>query len=182
MNRLPSRTNPLVVVVTGVAVLLLVAGGVLLVGGLGSLPPPSASVPTSATTSPTTDPSTPEGAVRAMFDAFARARPTNDASLVLPFVTSEDSPAYLSVKGFLDGQQSLERAAVITDQRFDNLSVDMGDATASVTFTYVETGHLISTGSAEPIGSPGSSEPLRVVARVVLEGSTWLVDEYEATQ
>lgn len=181
MNRIPERNRPLVIVATGIVVLLLVAGAVLLLGQLGPTPTPTPSAPSSVTVSPSADTSTPEGAVRAMFEAFARARPTNDASLVLPFVTSEDSPAYLSVKGFLDGQQGLERAAVITDQRLDDLSVETGDGTATVTFTYVETGYLISIDSGEPLGSPASTEPARVVARVVLEGSTWLVDEYEST-
>ena len=181
MNRIPERNRPLVILATAVVVVVLVVGGVLVVGQLGPAPTPSPpSLPT-ATPSPSADTSTPEGAVRAMFEAFARARPTNDASLVLPFVTSEDSPAYLSVKGFLDGQKGLEQAAVITDQRFDDVSVDRGDGTATVTFTYVETGYLISIDSGEPIASPSSTEPARVVARVVLNGSTWLVDEYEST-
>lgn len=181
MNRIPERNRPLVIAATGVAVVLLVAGGVLLLGQLGPSPTPSTSAPPSATASASPDSSTPEGAVRAMFEAFARARPTNDASLVLPFVTSEDSSAYLSVKGFLDGQAGLKQGAVITDQRFDDLSVEMGDGTATVTFTYVETGYLISTESGEPVGSPAATEPARIVARVIRQGSTWLVDEYEST-
>lgn len=181
MNRIPERNRPLVIAATGVVVLLLVAGGVLLLGQVGPGPtaPPTSSA--TVTASPSSDVSTPEGAVRAMFEAFARARPTNDASLVLPFVTSEDSPAYLSVKGFLDGQKGLEQAAVITDQQFDDLSVDAGDQTATVTFTYVETGYLISVDSGEPLGSPDATEPTSIVARVVLRGATWLVEEYEST-
>lgn len=181
MSRIPERNRPLVILATGVVVLLLVAGGVLLLGQLGPSPTPSTSAPPSASASASPDKSTPEGAVRAMFEAFARARPTNDASVVLPFVTSEDSPAFLSVQGFLDGQMGLKHGAVITDQRFDDLSVEMGDGTATVTFTYVETGYLISTESGEPLGSPAAIEPARIVARVLRQGATWLVEEYEST-
>lgn len=181
MNGIPERNRPLVILITGAVVLLLVAGGVLLLGQLGPSPTPSASPRPSATASPSADGSTPEGAVRAMFEAFAQARPTNDPSLVLPYVTSEDSPAYLSVKGFLDGQQGLKQAAVIIDQRFDDLAVEPGDRTAIVTFTYVEIGYLIDIDSGEPLGSPAPTEPARVVARVVLQGSDWLVEEYESS-
>ena len=181
MNRMPSRHQPLAVAAVAIVVLLLVGGGVLIVGRLGSTPGPTASSSPSAIASPSPDSSTPEGAVRAMFEAFARARPTNDPSLVLPFVTSEKSPAYLSVRGFLEGQEGLEQAAVITDQAFDGVSVERGDGTATVTFTYVETGYLIDTDSGEPVGSPDATEPTTIVARVALRGSTWLVEEYEST-
>lgn len=172
--RLPIAILASVVIVGIVLVAVLIAGG----GG----PSPSATPSQSVTAPTSTDlTSTPEGAVRAMFEAFAEARPTNDPSLVLPLVTSEDSPAYLSVQGFLEGQQGLGQGAVITEQRFDDLSVEIGDGTATVTFTYTEVGHLINVDTGEPIASPGATEPMRVVARVVLRGSKWLVEEYEST-
>jgi hypothetical protein len=182
MNRIPERNRPLVVLAVGVVVLLLVAGGVMLVGGLNSSPSPTNQPSLSVTATASSDPtSTPEGAVRAMFEAYAKARPTNDASLVLPFVTSDSSPAYLSVRGFLEGQQALGRGAVITEQRFDDLAVETTQETATVTFSYVEMGYLIDIDSGEPLGSPAAIEPTRIMARVVLEGSKWLVEEYEST-
>lgn len=181
MNRIASRYQLPLVIGVATVVLLAVAGGVLLLGGWGSPPRPTGSASTMPQASESATASTPEGAVQGMFKAFARARPTNDPSLVLPFVTSEDSPAYLSVRGFLEGQQELGQGAVITDQRFDAMSVEAGDSTATVTFTYVETGYLISVQSGEPLGSPDTTEPSRIVAQVVLRGSTWLVEEYVST-
>ncbi len=78
MNRIPERNRPLVIVATGVVVLLLVAGGILLLGQLGPTPTPSTSLPPSATASPSPDPSTPEGATRAFFGALVAARRTDD--------------------------------------------------------------------------------------------------------
>lgn len=182
MNRIPERNRPLVVLAVGVVVLLLVSGGVLLVGGLNPSPSPTNQPSPSVSATPSSDPTaTPEGAVRAMFEAYAKARPTNDASLVLPFVTSESSPAYLSVRGFLEGQQALGRGAVITEQSFDDLAVETTQQTATVTFSYVEMGYLIDIDSGEPLASPAAIEPTRIRARVVLEGSKWLVEEYEST-
>lgn len=180
MNRIPERNRPLVVAATAVVMLLLVAGGVLLVGRIAPTPTPPPSAPPS-TASPSPSASTPEGAVQAMFEAFARARPTNDPSLVLPYVTAENSPAYLSVRGFLEGQQGLGQGAVITNQQFRDISVESGDDSATVTFTYIETGYLISIDSGEPKSSPDATEPTTIVARVVLRGSAWLVEEYEST-
>jgi hypothetical protein len=181
VNRIPERNRPLVVLGTAAVAMLIVAGSVLLLGRIGPTPTPTVSPSPPLTSSPSTDASTPEGAVRAMFEAFGRARPTNDPSLVLPFVTSEQSPAYLSVSGFLEGQRGLQQAAVITDQDFEEMSIERGDGTATVTFTYVETGYLIDIDSGEPLASPDATEPTTVVARVVLRGSTWLVEEYEST-
>lgn len=115
-----------------------------------------------------------------MFEAFAKARPTNDPSLVLPYVTGEESSAYLSVRGFLEGQQGLGRAAVTTEQRVDDLSVETADGMATVTFTYSETGYLIDADTGEPLGSPGAIPRERVVVEVVLVGSEWLVERYES--
>ena len=72
MNRIPERRRPLFVLAASLAVLLVVAGGVLLVGRLTPTPTPTTLPTSSATASPSADPSTPEGAVRAFFDAFAR--------------------------------------------------------------------------------------------------------------
>ena len=181
MKRMPSRYQPLAVAAVAIVVLLLVGGGVLIVGRLGSSPGPTASPPPSGQATPSTDPtSTPEGAVRAFFEAFGQASLTDDPGLVLPFVTSENSPAYLSARGFLEGQEGLGRGAVITEQRFEDLSVDADETTATVTFTYVEGGYLIDLESGEPLGSPTVLAPARIVAEVRLAGSKWLVHEYES--
>ena len=73
---------------------------------------PAATYSSSATPAPTpTDArSTPEGATRAYFDAFSKARKTNDPSLVEPYVTSKESSAYLTAAGFLGGAQGVNRA------------------------------------------------------------------------
>ena len=47
---------------------------------------------------------TPESAVRAFFEAFARARENDDPSLIEPYVTGTDSSAYQTAAGFLEGQ------------------------------------------------------------------------------
>jgi hypothetical protein len=179
MMRVPERYRLPIAIVASVAVVAVVLVIVLVGGGAGPLA--TATPSPSPTASPIDPTSTPEGAVRAMFEAFAEARPTNDPSLVLPFVTSEDSPAYLSVRGFLEGQQGLGRAAVITEQRFDDVSVDIDEATATVRLVYRETGYPIDAETGEPLGPPGTIEPTRVVARVVLVGSQWLIEQYEST-
>lgn len=179
MNRIPERNRPLVVLATAAVVLLVVAGGVLLVGRLGPSPTPAASSSPSVA-SPSANASTPEGAVRAFFEAFGRASLTDDPSLVLPYVTSESAPAYLSARGFLEGQKGLGRGAVVTQQRFENVSVEQDGSTATVTFTYVEGGYLIDLYTGEPLGSPSTLPPARIVAEVRLEGTEWLVHEYES--
>lgn len=174
----PQRYRLPIAILVSLAVVLLVFLAVTIV----SQPRPNGTSSPSPTASAPTDPtSTPEGAVRAMFEAFAKGRPTNDPSFVLPFVTSEESSAFLSVRGFLEGQQGLGRGAVITEQRFGDLSVEIDQETATVTFTYTETGYLIDVDTREPLGSPAATAPARVVAQVVLRGSKWLVEEYEST-
>jgi hypothetical protein len=42
-------------------------------------------------------------------------------------------------------------------------------------------GYLIDIDSGDPLASPAAIEPTRIRARVVLEGSKWLVEEYEST-
>ena len=181
MNRIPHRYQLPAVIAVAVVVVLLVAGGVLVAGRLAPTPSPTTTSSPHPSASASPNAATPEGAVRAMFEAFARARPTNDPSLVLPFVTSEDSPAYLSVRGFLEGQQGLGQGAIITAQQFEDMSVEADDDTATVTFTYVETGYLINIDTGEPKSSPDATEPTTIVARVVLQGTMWLVEEYEST-
>jgi hypothetical protein len=180
MDRIPDRHRLRVVLGVGVAAVIVMSGAVYLLGG-GS--PPSTPEPTgspSPSASPTDPTSSPEGAVRAFFEAFAEARPENDASLVLPFATSDDSPAYLSVFGFLEGQKALGRGAVIDEQRLENVEIELDLDRATVSFTYVEGGYLIDLDSGEPINESSTLPPARIVAEVHLEGSIWRVHEYES--
>lgn len=182
MNRIPERNRPLVIVATGIVVLLLVAGGVLLLGQLGPTPTPSTSLPPSATASPSADPSTPEGGTTAFFDGFARARRTDDPSIVLPFVTGTESSAYRTVDAFLRGQREVGKASVITTDELSGFGVDVQGQTATVMVTQVLGGYDIDLDTGEPRESPTLLPPTNF--RVVLwqvEGR-WLVDEFEALQ
>ena len=180
MNRIPERNRPLLILATGVVVLLLVAGGVLLVGKLGPSPTPTTSVPTSATASPSTDPSTPEGAVRSFFEALKLARQTDDPALIRPYVTGEQSSAYLSVQGFLLGQKGVNKASVLTVQRVENIRVETTGDSATVHLVYTEGGYDISLDTGEPLESPNVLAPRDVTMELRRVGGRWLVESYEA--
>jgi len=182
MMTIPERYRLPLVAVASLVVAVLVVGAILLVGGS---PQPSGSpspTPASLSPSPTDPGSTPESATRAFFAAFGRARGTDDPSIVRPYVTSEESDAYRSVRGFLDGQRSLNKATVITAQRFDNLDIQLGQGTATVSFTFVEAGYDIDLGTGQPRESPIEVPPFQVTVELRQEGSTWLVDAYESQQ
>lgn len=183
MNRIPSRYQLPLIVAVSVVVVAVVAGSVLLAGRVGPGPTPSRSAPPqSSSPSPSADAATPEGAARAFFVAFGQASRTDDPALVLPFVTSDRSPAYLSAKGFLDGQRELGRGAVITTQRFENLSVDTAEDAATVAFDYVEGGYLIDLDTGAPLESPNTLPPYRVTVQLERVDGRWLVDSYESTK
>ena len=129
---------PVVAAVALVAVIVVV-GAVAAFGSMGSSvqsasPTPTRAPSVTATPAPTpTDArSTPEGATRAYFDAFSRARKTNDPSLVEPYVTSKESSAYLTASGFLGGAQGVNRASVVTVDRLDNMTSQISGDTATV--------------------------------------------------
>lgn len=178
MNRLPARYQLPLVAGVSLVVVLLVVGAVLLAGGVGPAPTPP--LTPSAAASSSADSSTPEEAARAFFVAYGQASRTDDASLVLPFVTSDRSSAYLSAKGFLDGQRELGKGAVITEQRFDNLNVEADDGTARVSFDYVEGGYLIDLDTGQPLESPNVLPPSKVTVHVQRVDGRWLVDSYES--
>lgn len=182
MNRIPERNRPLVILATGVVVLLLVAGGVLLLGQFGPTPIPTTSLPPSASASPSADPSTPEGATMAFFDAFATARLTDDASIVAPFVTGTESSAYRTVDAFLRGQKEAGKASVITTNELSGFGVDVQGETATVMVTQQLGGYDIDLDTGEPRESPTLLPPtnFRVVLKQI-EGR-WLVDEFEPLQ
>ena len=182
MNRIPERRRPLFVLAASLAVLLVVAGGVLLIGRLTPTPTPTTVPTSSATASPSDDPSTPEGATRAFFDAFARSRRTDDASTVSPFVTGTGSSAYRTVDAFLRGQKESGKASVITTNNLSGFGVDVQGATATVMVTQQLGGYDIDIDTGEPRESPTllPAATFRVVLTLV-EGR-WLVDEFEPVQ
>ena len=180
MNRIPERNRPLVILATGVVVLLLVAGGVLLLGQLGPTPTPTTSLPPSATPSSSPDPSTPEGATRAFFEAFARARRTDDASIVEPFVTDTESSAYRTVDAFLRGQREVGKASITTVLELENFSTTTSGDQSTVVFDFTEGGYDIDIDTGQPLESPEVLPTTRVTVELLLRDGNWLVDSYES--
>ena len=116
------------------------------------------------------------------FDAFARARRTDDASIVGPFVTSTASSAYRTVDAFLRGQKDAGKASVITTNELSGFGVDVQGQTATVMVTQQLGGYDIDVDTGEPRESP-TLLPLtnfRVVLKQVED--LWLVDEFEPLQ
>ncbi len=173
-----------------VALVALVVVGVVLVAvvGLGSLgssatsaaPPPSPLLTPTATPAPTpTDPrSTPEGATRAFFAAFAKAWKTDDPSLVEPYVTSKESSAYLTVAGYLGGAQGVGRASIITIDSLDNMTSRVAGDTATVDFYYTEGGYDINPSTGTALESPTLLAPVHLTATLKLVNGLWLMDSY----
>jgi hypothetical protein len=182
MNRIPERRRPLFVLAASLAVLLVVAGGVLLVGRLTPTPTPTpTALPTaSSTATAAADPSTPEGAVRAFFAAYKEARRTDDPALIRAYVTGEQSSAYLSVQGFLLGQKAAKKASVLTVQQLENINVQSTGDSATVQLVYTEGGYDISLDSGEPLESPGVLAPRDVTMELRRIDGRWLVETYEA--
>jgi hypothetical protein len=185
----PTRLRTPVLVAAAIVLGLLVVAVILLVGSLGTTQPepsPSLQASPSLTPSPTatataTDPlSTPEGAVRAFFAAFAAARRTDDPSGIAAMVTGPESSAYLSVAGFLGGQKAAGKASVTTVQRIDNVGITVGGPTATVTFDFTEGGYDIGLADASPLQSPQVLPPSRVTVHLKQVGGQWLVDAYES--
>ena len=177
MQRIPPRYQLPLIAGVSVVVVLLVAGAVLFTGRLAPSPSPTAST-SAPSTSSSANTSTPESAVRAFFEAFGRARRDGDTSIVLPFVTSDDSAAFLSVKGLIDGQTQLGRGAVITSQTFENMTAEASGDTATVTFTFVEAGYNIDLDTGEPLESPMVLPPFVITAELMRVDGEWLVDSY----
>jgi hypothetical protein len=181
VNRIPERNRPLVILSTGVIVLLLVAGGVLVLGQLGPSPTPPPSVSPSTPASPSADTGSPEGGVRAFFEAFARARRTDDPSLVLSSTTGEQSSAYRSVEAFLLGQKEEGKASITTVLELENFSVTTSGNTSTVVFDLTEGGYNINVDTGEPLESPEVLPPTRVTVELSLRDGDWLVDRYESS-
>jgi len=180
--KLPTRYRMPILALTALVLALLVVGGILLVGGIGvptATPTPSASTPVASATDPLT---TPEGAVRGFFSAFAASRRTDDPAAVVPFVTGTGSPAYLSISGFLQGQKAVKKASVVTEQRLDDLKSTINGGTATVTFDFTEGGYDIALDSGSPLESPKVLPAYQVTVVLKADGSKWLVDSYTSRQ
>lgn len=185
----PTRLRTPVLVAAAIVLGLLVVAVILLVGSLGTTEPePSPSLqaspaltPSLAPTATATDPlSTPEGAVRAFFAALKEARRTDDAAAVRPYVTDEQSSAYLSVQAFAAGQKAANKASVLTIQQLDNIRVKATGDTATVQLTYTEGGYDISLDTGQPLESPGTLAPRNATLELRQVDGRWLVDSYEA--
>jgi hypothetical protein len=173
------------VALIALAVVAVVVVAVIGLGSLGSTatsaaPTPSASLTPTATPAPTpTDPrSTPEGATRAFFAAFAKAWKTDDPSLVEPYVTSKESSAYLTVAGYLGGAQGVGRASIITIDSLDNMTSRVAGDTATVDFYYTEGGYDINPSTGAALESPTLLAPVHLTATLKLVNGLWLMDSY----
>lgn len=173
----PERYRLPLVAATSLIVVVIVAGAILLLNRPGPTPVASAS-PTSVASS-SLGQTTPAGAVRAFFDAFAQARRTDDPALVVPFVTGKESAAYLSVAAFLQGQKDVGKASVTTVLRLENVHVQPSGASASVSFDYTEGGYNIDPKTGQAVESPALLPTTKVVAVVQQVGGRWLVESYE---
>ena len=163
MNRIPERRRPLVVLAASLAVLLVVAGGVLLIGRLTPTPTPTTLPTSSATASPSADPSTPEGAVRAFFAAFARGEADRrSVDLIRPFVTGDRVVGLPIGRGLPDwARRQSGRRRSSRSSSFGNIGVDDQGDTATFTGLHSEGGYDIDLDTGEPLESPTSAGPAR---------------------
>ena len=172
--RLPTAILASIAVVAVVLVVVIFANG----GSANPIASPSASASASASTDPG---ATPEGAVRAFFEAYAKAGQTDDPAGIEPFVTGKTSSAYLSAAGFLQGQKEKGKASVTTVLRLDNMTTSASTAgAATVTFDYTEGGYNIDPATGSPLESPMVLPTTKVVVTVRQLGGRWLVDAYQA--
>ena len=176
----PPRYRLPIAILASLAVVVVVFFVVLLAGGGGPNASPTPTAPASASIDPT---STPEGAARAFFEAFGRARQTDDPTLALPFTTSDKADAYLSISAFLQGQKDQGKGSVLTVQRIDNVAVQGASSTeATVTFDYVEGGYDIDLKTGKPLESPNVLPTYHVTAIVKKVDGRWLLDSYTSLQ
>jgi hypothetical protein len=175
------------VAAVAVAVSAVVVAAVIVLGSTGSStkssdstrPPSTAPTATAIPTPTPTDPrSTPEGATRAFYAAFAKAWKTDDPSLVEPYVTSKESSAYLTVAGYLGGAQGVNRASIITIERLDNMTSRVVGDTATVDFYYTEGGYDINPSTGAALESPTVLPPVQITATLKRVNGLWLMDSY----
>ena len=177
--QLPSRYRMPILAVTALVLALLVVGGILLVGRIGvqeASPHPSSSAPVASATDPL---STPEGAVRAFFEALGSARRTDDASVLEGLVTNKSSSAYLTAAGFLDGQRAVGKGSVLTANEITDVRVVVDGAQATVTFRHRQVGYDIDLNTGQPRESPTALPVTNVKAVLSQSGGRWLMDSFE---
>ena len=174
----PERYRLPLAAATSLVVVVIVAGAVLLLKR--PVPQPVVSPSPTAVVSPSLDLTTPEGAVRAFFEAYAQAGKTDDPSIVMPFVTGKDSSAYLSVAAFLKGQRESGKASVTTVLRLENVQVQQSGSTATVSFDYIEGGYNIDPKTGQPLETPVVLPTTKVAAVVRQVSGKWLVDSYQS--
>ena len=174
--RLPILAGLSIVIALGLVALILVLGRAP--AAFNGTPSPHAS-----TLAPTTSPvpgDTPESAVRAFFEAFARARETDDPALIEPYVNGTASSAYQTAAGFLLGQREVGKASIVTVNELSNFEVtENPDGSATVFFDHRLGGYDIDLDSREPLETPTVLDPRRKKAEVVQVVDTWLVDSFE---
>jgi hypothetical protein len=176
----PPRYRLPIAILASVGVVAVVLVAVLVANGGGPVVTPTPSTIAPASSDPT---STPEGAVRAFFEAFGRGRRTDDPTLALAFVTSDKADAYLSISAFLQGQKDKGKGSVLTVQRLDNMAIAGGSSSeATVTFDYVEGGYDIDLTTGAPLESPNVLPVYHVTAIVEKVDARWLVDSYTSRQ
>lgn len=177
MNIAPRYRLP-VAILASLAVVALVFLAVTLL----ARPPSSADASPTPVSSPSAseDPTaTPEGIVRAFFDALARARRTDDPTLLRPYVTSTDSSAYLTAAAFLEGQRELGKASVITTNELLDLQTEIQDGEAVVIFRHRVEGYDIDYDTGEPLESPTALPEVTVRVEVTRVDDRWLVERFE---
>ena len=179
MNRIPERNRPRVVLGTAVIVLLVVAGGVLLLGRLAPSPTPTPPTSPSTSASPSAATSTPEGATRAFYDAVIAARRTDNPDLIEPFVTSRDSSAFRTVAGFLAGQKESGKASITTMLELEDVRVEASGDSARLTATLLEAGYDIDLDTGEPLESPMTLDPRNLTVELRRVDGIWKVDSFE---
>ena len=186
----PTRLRTPVLVAASLVLGLLVVGGILLVGSLGTTQPePSPSLQVSATPSPApatvaaTDPlSTPEGAVRAFFAGFKEARRTDDAAAdrrpVSPTSSRRRTSRCRGSSTRPEGSQTRPRPDDPAAREPQGRQRPARRQRSS--FAYTEGGYDISLDSGQPLESPGTLPRVHVTLELRQVDGRWLVDSYEA--
>jgi hypothetical protein len=172
----PPRYRLPIAVLASLGVVVVVLVAVLLAGSGGPIATPT---PTTIARTSSDPMATPEGAVRAFFEAFAQSRKTDDPSLIEPYVTSKSSSAYLTVAAFLQGQKDVGKASITTVLRIENVNVDRNGTSATVSFDYTEGGYNIDPTTGSPVESPTILPTTRDVAVVHQIDGRWLVESFQ---
>ena len=160
MNRIPERRRPLFVLAASLAVLLVVAGGVLLIGRLTPTPTPTTVPTSSATVVAVRGPIDSGGCrpcvLRRLQGGEADRRPCLDPSL-------RDRRTVVGLPlgsrtSYSARRQSRRRPSSRSSSSRTSTSSRLGDS-ATVQLVYTEGGYDISLDSGEPLESPGVLAP-----------------------